>query len=154
MKLYLVQHGDALSKETDPDRPLSPRGEADVRGLADFLGKAGIPVEQVFHSGKTRAAQTADLLAATLCPGAAPETLGGIDPKDPPHGLLTTASKWNRDTLVVGHLPFMAKAVSLLLTGDGEAASIRFRPGSIACLERDEEGAWGLAWMVRPELLG
>ena len=30
MKLYLVQHGDALTKESDPDRPLSDRGRADV----------------------------------------------------------------------------------------------------------------------------
>jgi hypothetical protein len=42
MRIDLVQHGLAVPKEVDPDRPLSEQGREDVRRLADFLGDAGV----------------------------------------------------------------------------------------------------------------
>ena len=44
MKLYLVQHGQAVSKEEDPERPLSEQGREDVRRVATRLGEAGVRV--------------------------------------------------------------------------------------------------------------
>jgi phosphohistidine phosphatase len=63
MRLCLVQHGAALAKEVDADRPLSEHGVRDVRRVAAFLKDAGIPVTRIVHSGKARAEQTAHLLA-------------------------------------------------------------------------------------------
>ena len=57
MKLYLTQHGLAVAKDVDPERPLSEQGRRDVRRLVDFLADAGVRVKQVLHSGKTRAEQ-------------------------------------------------------------------------------------------------
>jgi phosphohistidine phosphatase len=37
MKLYLVQHGKAKSKEEDPDRPLSMDGLEETKKVASFL---------------------------------------------------------------------------------------------------------------------
>ena len=68
MRLYLTQHGLAVPKDVDPDRPLSEQGRQDVRRLADFLGHAGVRVEQFLHSSKTRAEQTAAILAEPLLP--------------------------------------------------------------------------------------
>ena len=48
----------------------------------------------------------------------------------------------------------MARMVSLLITGDEGADTVAFQPGSVACLERGEDGEWMLSWMVRPELMG
>ena len=39
MKLFLVRHGTALSKEADPSRPLSELGKADVRRMARHLAE-------------------------------------------------------------------------------------------------------------------
>ena len=41
MRIYLTQHGLAVPKDIDPDRPLSEQGREDVRRLAEFLDKAG-----------------------------------------------------------------------------------------------------------------
>ena len=41
MKLYLVRHGEAVSRSQDPERPLSQRGRSDVEGVATRLAKAG-----------------------------------------------------------------------------------------------------------------
>jgi phosphohistidine phosphatase len=149
MKLYLVQHGEALAKEVDADRPLSPRGEAEVGRLAQFLDARMVPV-RVLHSGKTRARQTAEILAAVL--GGEVAATDGIAPNDAVAAWVAGLDGLAGDTMVVGHLPFMARAVSQLLTG-GEDPLVAFRPGGMVCLEQGDEG-WTLAWMLRPELLG
>lgn len=153
MKLYLVQHGAALPKDLDAERSLSDRGRNDIGRVADFLRSAGIRVARVAHSGKTRARQTAEILASAVLSGRSPELLDGIDPKDPVMPFAELVGAWDEDSLIVGHLPFMSRAVCLLLTGDEEHAAVDFRPGSLVCLEREKDGPWGLAWMVRPELL-
>lgn len=153
MKLYLVQHGDALSSEVDAERPLSGRGRADVQRTTAMLSAAKISVSRVFHSGKDRARQTAELLAAALAPQSLSEAIDGIRPMDGVESFARVIAGWSEDAMVVGHLPFMAKLVSLLLCGDQEAMLCSYEPGSIVCLERVEQDRWSLAWMVRPTLV-
>jgi len=63
MRLYLVQHGKAKSKDEDPDRPLTDQGRNDIKKVAVFLAEnAGLKVTSIYHSGKTRARQTAEVL--------------------------------------------------------------------------------------------
>ena len=73
MNIYLVQHGEAVAKEVDPERPLTESGRSDVRRMASFLGAAGVRVSRIMHSGKVRAKETAELLAAAVAPGMAPQ---------------------------------------------------------------------------------
>ncbi len=153
MRLYLVQHGEAAPKDVDPDRPLTSAGRADVEALARFLERQGVSADRVVHSGKTRARETAEALARGIAPQAAIETAAGLAPNDPVEPIAAEAQGMAEDTVLVGHLPFMARLASRLLTGREEPAVAAFRPGSLLCLERDEAGAWTVAWMIRPELL-
>jgi phosphohistidine phosphatase len=152
MKLYLVQHGEALPGEIDAERPLSARGRADVERTAAMLKAAQLGVSRVLHSGKNRARQTAELFAAALAPQSGSEAIDGIMPMDGVDSFARTLAGWQEDAMVVGHLPFMAKLVSLLLCGDQEAMLCSYEPGSIVCLERTAQDRWSLAWMVRPAL--
>lgn len=153
MKLYLVQHGKAVAKEEDPGRPLNDQGERDVHGMASRLGDAGVQVTRVWHSGKLRAARTAEILAKRVLSGRKIEILKGIGPNDPVAEFASDADVWDEDTLVVGHLPFMSRLVSLLTVGDPEHQLVHFSPGSVVCLEREDAHQWVIAWMLRPELL-
>jgi phosphohistidine phosphatase len=153
MRIYLTQHGLALPKDVDPDRPLSSQGRNDVRRLADFLGNADIQVGQVLHSGKPRAAQTAAMLAEALFADGQPCTHAGLGPNDPVETLSATIMTWSVDTLIVGHLPHLGRMASRLLVDDPDRPLLAFQPGSMACLEQDAQRRWTLAWMVRPELL-
>jgi phosphohistidine phosphatase len=56
------------------------------------------------------------------------------------------------DTLVVGHLPFMARLVSHLVVEDEDKPLTAWQPGSIVCLERADHTHWQINWMLRPEL--
>ena len=153
MKLYLVQHGEAVAKEVDPDRPLSERGLRDVEKMALFLLQGGISVDRILHSGKRRAEQTAQMLAAATMPGGQPESVEGIKPNDDVAAFGEKLGDLHDDTLVAGHLPFMARLVAWLITGNDDLGMLAYRPGSVVCLEQQGEGGWTLEWMVRPELL-
>jgi len=152
MKLYLVQHGEACSKEENPDRPLTQQGKTDIQRLAKFLNQAGIRVDRVIHSGKLRAAETAELLSIAVAPGIEPEINGLINPNDNPKAFDWQSESWDKDMLVVGHLPFMAKLVSHLITGDENRPVTAYQPGTVVCLERDDDAYWKINWMIRPEL--
>jgi phosphohistidine phosphatase len=153
MKLYLVQHGEAVGKDVDPERPLSEQGEQDVAALAVFLQRASMTVGRLWHSGKLRARQTAELLAGKALRGASIEPVSGINPNDSVAVFAQDADVWEQDTLVVGHLPFLSRLVALLITGGAEREVVSFRPGTVVCLERDAADRWTVLWMLRPDLL-
>lgn len=153
MKLYLVQHGEACSKKDNPDRPLTRHGQENIESLAALLAGTGVKVERVIHSGKLRATQTAECLAKVIAPGVELEASGLINPNDNPNAFDWQSESWSSDTLIVGHLPFLAKLVSHLVVNDENKLVTAFLPGSIVCLERDDNTHWQINWMIRPELL-
>lgn len=109
MKLYLAQHGEACTKDIDPERPLTDQGREDIERLAEFLARKAIEVERVIASGKLRAAETADLLAAAVASLVEPETSDRINPNDDPSAFDWEQATGGQDTLVDCHLPFMAR---------------------------------------------
>ena len=153
MRIYLIQHGVAISKDVDPDRPLDEQGRKDVEQVAGFAKQGGIRFERVLHSGKTRAEQTAAILAADLLPAGRPLARTGLAPKDAVEPLAIETETWTQDTAIVGHLPFLGRLASLLIAGDPDRPTLAFQPGSLACLEKRADGRWELQWMIRPELL-
>ena len=153
MKLYLVQHGQACSKDVDPKRPLTEQGKTDVNRLAVFLRKSGVSVERIIHSGKLRASQTAERLVNAIAAGSVPEVSEVINPNDDPTQFAQLSFSWRCDTLIVGHLPFMAKLVSQLTLRNTQTVFTEFTPGSAVCLERHDNNRWTLNWMVRPEVI-
>jgi phosphohistidine phosphatase len=121
--------------------------------VAALLGSAGVTVARVWHSGKRRAEQTAEILAKAVLSGGRAEGVEGINPNDPVGEFATDADVWDEDTLVVGHLPFMSRLVSLLTTGDADARLVQYQPGSLVCLERVDAEQWVLTGMLRPDML-
>lgn len=153
MKLYLVQHGEACAKEVDPERPLTEKGKSEVESLAQFLKQAGVQLDRVIDSGKLRAVQTAEIIVSNLAPGITVVTSDKINPNDDPEGFDWQSNNGKGDTLVVGHLPFMARLVSYLLVANVEQVIVAYQPGSIVCLEFVDNTRWQLNWMIRPELI-
>lgn len=153
MKLYLVQHGESLTEDVNPKRPLSNKGKTDITKLAKFLAKSNIKVKKIFHSPKARAIETAQILAKNI--GEIKDTLilENIKPNDPINSLTDSLNNWTEDSVVVGHLPYLSKLVSFLITNNTENTIVNYLQGSICCLEKNDQGNWRLCWMIRPELL-
>lgn len=153
MKLYLLQHGDAVPESVSPERPLSEKGRLDVRRLAKFVGWSAVKVNRVYHSGKHRARQSAEIVASEITDHGVPEVMAGLNPNDPVAPVAEQANGWSEDTLLAGHMPFMGRLAAELVCGDPEIPVAAFRPGTLVCLERDESGRWSVAWMLPPELI-
>jgi len=153
MRVYLVQHGEAVSEEENPERPLSEKGAADVRSVGDFLYRhARLLIPEILHSGKLRAAETAELLAR--CLNAVYDAGPDLQPGDDPARWSAHLTARSRDVMLVGHLPHLSRLAGLLLTGDPGQAPVAFKNAGVVCLESDPEGCWRLQWMITPGLLG
>ncbi len=152
MRLYLVQHGEAVDKSVNPDRPLSSEGKVDVERIASILSRAGAAPIRIVHSGKSRARQTAEILNGVLKSKAGVTEIPGIAPLDSVVEFASHVPEIAEDTMICGHQPFMGRLVSQLLADDKEVSLVEYSPGSIACLERSDEGKWLLRWFIRPEL--
>lgn len=153
MYLYLVQHGEAKKEEEDPARGLTDKGIQDVQRAAAFARKMGLKISCIFHSGKTRAMQTAQILADQLKPVKGIAQADNLAPMDDPSIWVKRIADMNEDIMLVGHLPYMAKLASLLLCGDREKTFVDFKMGGIVCHKRLDDGRWMLDWMIVPEIL-
>jgi phosphohistidine phosphatase len=153
MFLYLVQHGEAKRDEEDPTRPLSDKGVEDVKKIASFLSGLKITVEDVLHSNKLRAKQTAEILADSLVITKSVSEADGLAPLNDPNIWAERLKGKKESTMLVGHLPHLGKLSSFLLSGDQGKNIIAFTMGSAVCMKRDDEGAWTLQWMVTPEIV-
>lgn len=153
MRLYLVQHGDAVDADQDPDRPLSETGDSDVARLAARLGGAGIRVERILHSGRTRALQTAAKLAHSVLDQGEMDTSGLLAPRSDPEPLVQLIFGWGCDSMIVGHQPMLGRLASQLLASSEGRVLVAFTPGTALCLEGDPDSGWQVAWMLTPELL-
>lgn len=154
MKIYLVQHGKPVPKEEDPGRPLSARGREDVARIANFLKGAAVEVGSVFHSGKTRARQTAEIMTASLQLGSKPIEKKGLSPLDDVGAVAEEINRNGQDLMLVGHLPHLGKLASFLTTGSESSSVVSFQQGGVVCLRSDEGVTdWAIAWMLVPEII-
>lgn len=151
MALYLVQHGKNLSKEIDPEQGLSEEGARDVGRIAETAAAYKVLVGGIEHSGKTRAAQTADIFADKL----------GVTHVSPADGLKplddvtekAAEIKPGANLMLVGHLPFMERMASYLTTGSTDYTVFKFQNGGIVCLEKlDDSDLWAIQWALMPHV--
>lgn len=152
MTLFLVQHGEAKPESEDPDRSLTDRGAEVVERMADWAARMGMKVEEIRHSGKRRAEQTATIFANRLSPPRGMIAAQGLNPLDSVDSVAASLRAQQDSIMIVGHLPHLSRLVSLLVTGDPDAEVVRFRNAGIVCLTR-KEAKWAIDWVMQPDLL-
>ena len=152
MSLYLIQHGKSLPKDRDPDQGLTEDGFTESERIANIAKEHGVNVSQIRHSVKTRARQTAEIFAGVLKPRHDIQEISGIKAMD---DVTAYAAKIDPDenVMLVGHLPFMERITSYLITGSIEQPVIRFQNSGIVCLDKDPETqAWFIKWTLMPNI--
>lgn len=151
MKLYLMRHGTALLPHVDLSRPLSPEGRDEVTAVGNYLSRLDLKPSHIYHSGKTRAKETA-LIVASCIEGPAPEEHAHLAPDDPPDEAGAVLEAMDENVMVVGHLPHLPRLASWFLLGGRERPVLGMTCASVACLDGDS-GGWELLWLLRPDLL-
>lgn len=149
----MVQHAESELKEEDPSRPLSEKGWEGIRKVAKHAEEhLHVQVNQIFHSGKLRAKQTAEVLAEHLYPAKGVTVAEGLEPLDDPKVWKNRLAETTEDTMLVGHLPHLGKLTGHLLIDEPKQV-VTFRNAGIVCLERDEPSCWTIQWMITPEII-
>ncbi len=155
MALFLVQHGKSAPKTQDPEKGLSDEGRAETLRLAPVAKGYDIPVSRIFHSGKARAKQTAELYHDALEIAVPLEILSGINPLDDVRGFAATLDP-SAGWMVVGHMPFMQRLVSFLTTGNEQTRVYAFQNSGIVCLDAEKtdenEWDWFIKWTLNPNI--
>jgi len=153
MKLYLVQHAKAASKDVDPERSLTEEGRGDIKKVANFIKSLNLSVDYLWHSTKTRAIQTAEILAEVIEINKEKIERDGLAPNDDVTAIKDELVSAQQDIMIVSHMPFVSKLASLLLAGREFADTVAFRQGGIVALSCSEVNQWQIEWMIAPELL-
>jgi phosphohistidine phosphatase len=153
MDLFLMQHGEAMAETDDPARPLTMAGRSAVERVAVRAQAAGVRVDRCLHSGKLRAEQTALVLAGAIALGTRVEAREGLAPNDP----VAPVAQWLRESVedssiaLVGHLPFLDRLASLLISGNENVQVIEFQTGGLIKLVPKQQGAgFAVAWAIQP----
>ncbi len=150
MRLYLVQHGAALTEAEDPQRPLSEEGRRQTEKMARFLKMERITVDCIWHSKKMRSIQTAQIISHYIRTEAVVER-NDLSPLDPVEGLAREIQGLSKDLMIVGHLPFLSKLAAKLLVGSEHNDVLGFKYSGGACLEYQD--TWKIIWMITPDLV-
>jgi phosphohistidine phosphatase len=151
--LYLVRHADAIDAEHDALRPLSARGEQQVRALAEFLrGPEVFQPSHVWHSSLVRARQTAELLVRHMRLAAPLNLMPDLEPEADPRAVARRIKATVHSVAVVGHEPHLGALASLLVTGKAEPVVFLMKKCAVLALDGAGEH-WRVRWHVSPELL-
>lgn len=142
--LYFVQHGLALPKEVDPNRPLSETGYEENYKVATYLKNHNIEIHKIFHSGKLRAMETATQFSEILGVHYVSK-INGMNPKDSPTILIEQITE--DAVMYVGHLPNIDNIVASLLTHGGMHSLLHFQNSAVACVEIYENKV-SLKWFI------
>jgi phosphohistidine phosphatase len=135
MRIYLVRHGDAVPEEdagSDRDRWLSPRGREAVRILGRLLREQGVEPDAILCSPLPRAAQTAELLAASLDYLGIVASLRCLEPSAQPRVAAESIAGAGQAVLVVGHEPAISALGAPLL---GQPSLQPFRTAQCCAIE-------------------
>jgi phosphohistidine phosphatase len=143
-RVYLVRHAKAEAEHDrgDAARRLTAEGRERFRGLLAEL-RGDLRVGRILTSPYVRARQTAELLGAVA--GRPVEEERALESgRSTGRELLRLAEEAGPGTVLVGHNPEIAEAVSLAA---GRVEEVK--PGSVAAIDLSPAGP-ALAWLRRP----
>ena len=152
MRYYFAQHGKALPSDIDASRSLSAEGKQQTQTIAGILKNNNVRITQIVHSGKERAAQTAEIITASLGIKTS-NKMSGMSPNDDARSFVEIISNTDFDnTLFIGHLPHLQKVVSYLLNENASSNFITFQNSAVLCLETDKDKA-SILWYITPDII-
>ncbi len=156
MEIYLMQHGECLPKDVDPEQPLSPEGRKQLIENTKAIKKI-LSFSALITSNKLRAIETAEIVAKSLnFPTNKIVKTELVKPTAPVEDAIEFLKQYFSlpSLLLVGHMPSILNIASYLLT-EGSKVNINFQRGGVARIDVDKlpthEGR--LMWYTPPDIL-
>jgi phosphohistidine phosphatase len=142
VNLYVLRHGIAVERgtpgfKTDAERPLTPKGERQLRQIAAALQNLDLRFDLILSSPFLRARQTAEIVAKSLKLKKHLACSDELTPGGNPKALIQQLNELKpapEDVLLVGHEPYLSGLIGLLISG-GATADIELKKGGLCELE-------------------
>jgi len=152
-KIILARHGESTSTLDNPERPLAITGRQHAEQMATWLDGCGYGVEEILHSSKLRARQTAKIFGSRLGLHAAHvREMSGLNPHDDPAPAADTFEADRRSIMLVSHLPFLNRLASFLLIGDRDRLQFQFSDAGVVILAR-VSGGWRIEAVIGHQMV-
>ncbi len=156
MEIYLLRHGDYTDAPQDPTKGLNNQGKEEVETITKFLSSQNFQPEQIWHSDKKRAIQSAEIIAAPLNSVVLKER-NDLGPLDSYQKIVQEIMGSNYNQLcIVGHLPFLDLIASALLvpasSSPQQVSFFKFQTASLALIEL-KSGQSQLKYFLSPSEL-
>jgi phosphohistidine phosphatase len=162
MDLYIIRHADALPLgeqgiTEDADRPLSPTGFRQARGLAQGLMKREVVLDLVLTSPLLRARQTAEeMLKHWSLPAPELQECKALRPDAKSSKLARFLRDLQANSVaLVGHQPDLSRHTGWFI--GNKKVRIDYAKGGVARVSfstKSHKGTGDLIWLVTPEWLG
>ena len=143
--LFLLRHGEAQHSYPDELRELTEEGRKEVAENLNKVLDRIPPIQAIYHSGLTRAVQTAEIAASIIAPSVKVQMLEGIAPWGQPSQFSKLLEESDAENiLIVTHNPFVEDLVNYLSDQD-----IRIKTGTLIYLQVDflAQGCCKLDWV-------
>lgn len=164
MNIYLLRHGFAAARDSarfpdDSLRPLTVRGQKQVRKIAKAMRRWDLGIDLIMFSPLLRTRQTAEAVAEQLelidrAEAHEPLAPNG-DPRKLLHDLLDIKSP-SSAVLLVGHEPYLTDLLLVLISG-GSRLNVEMKKGGLAKLQVTGTLHFGqcaiLKWLLPPFML-
>lgn len=138
MKIYLVRHGSAHTKEDDPERRLNNDGIKQCHLSGRALRRIDTGFDLVISSPKIRARQTAEIIADEVgYLKSEIEVTEMLEPMASPKDTISYLSNFTEknNIILTGHLPLLENLASELLSKNTHI-SFCFEAGAICQIRR------------------
>ena len=159
MKIILMRHGNALSSEINPARPLSEIGVSEAKAAGAFLHSIEEVPDVILHSTLLRSRETAEHVEKELKAEGLLRERRDLKPGDSPKDFLSDIlAEFGRylgsdyRIMVVGHDPFISDLASLILWRS--RCDLAFGTGTLLEAESfGKETTWTLCFYVKAKYL-
>jgi phosphohistidine phosphatase len=115
--------------------------------VADEAARRDVKPECIWHSGKLRARQTAEVCWSLCNPFAKVSAERGLQPTDPAAWMYERLFGEKRDLMIVGHMPHLPRLLRMLIGEDPETSVVTFPlHGMVALIAEGDR--WKEAWRI------
>ena len=149
MYLLLMQHAKSKSAEDDPDRGISESGKEETAAVSSRLKSYDFQLEEIWHSTKKRSRETAEIVTSFNNLKNKISEKDFLSPMDEVKPAVKVLNTFNKNIMIVGHLPFLSKLASSLITGSEDFEPVKFINSSIVIFVR-ENNKWKILSLITP----
>ena len=155
MRACLTYHAEAVPRErNESPRRLTDKGREDAARLGRFLKRNGMGKARVLHNGTTWIQENAEILGRCLGADSVSTPAYPLNARADIQPLIDDLNAASEDIVAALPSDVTFRTATQLITGREAPLAVSMTNGDAICLERSDDGAWRIVWLVTTKHLG